>query len=83
MGGTLPEGLGDGKAKGTEEIENVLRRRRLGTGSKEKEKELEMQLEKSLGVVPDADLEMTLQWIGIRMIEFQDFSGIGSCLRSL
>jgi len=48
---------------GPEEVENVLRRhrRRVGTGSKEKGKELGKNPEKELEVVPEADVEMTLQ----------------------
>jgi len=50
-----------GKLEGQEEVESVLRRhhRRLGTGNREKEPELEW--EQRSEVVPEADVEMTLQ----------------------
>ena len=52
-----------GKLEGSEEVESVLRRhrRRLGTGSREKEPERDSEGEPE--VVPEADVEMTLQKI--------------------
>ena len=50
-----------GKLEGSEEVEIVLRKHWRKLGSKEKGKEVEKNPEKGLEVVPEADVDMTLQ----------------------